>query len=91
LTPVTVDYATTAAGTATPLVDYRPVTGTLRFAPGGTPTSVRRRTFTVPIRRNTAQTGPLTVTLSLTNPVNASFASGPRDRSTAVLTIQDID
>jgi hypothetical protein len=90
-TPVTVDYATTAAGTATPLVDYRSVSGTLRFPPGGTPTSVRTRTFTIPIRRNTAQTGPLTVTLSLTNPVNASFAAGPPDRSTAVLTIQDID
>lgn len=42
--PVTVDYATTSGGSATPGEDYGPVAGTLTFAPGQT-----TQTFTVEI------------------------------------------
>src|SRR5262249_16801072 len=54
---VTVNYAT-GGGTATPRVDYTPVSGTLVFNPGETVKS-----FTVPVFVNNAATGPLTVGL----------------------------
>ena len=81
---LTVDYTTTAAGTATPGPggDYTPVSGTLTFAPGQT-----SRSFTVPIVDDDVVDGPKTVGLQLTNPTGATLGTP----STATLTITDND
>jgi hypothetical protein len=86
-TPVTVDFAT-SDGTAIDGFDYSARSGTLTFPPGGTPTSVRTRMFTVPIRPDTIAEEPETVNLTLSAPSGAALAAG---RSTATLEIVDND
>lgn len=70
--PVTVDYATIPGGTATPDVDYIPVSGSLTFAPGET-----SKTFTLDILDDYVVEGQSlpgidgmaeTVTVELSNP-----------------------
>jgi uncharacterized repeat protein (TIGR01451 family) len=78
---ITVDYAT-SDGTAIAGSDYTAVTGTLSFPP-----SVTVQTFTVPITDDLLYDPEETVTLTLSNPSNATL--GPP--STATLTIIDDD
>jgi hypothetical protein len=79
---VSVTYATVPGGTATPGVDYMPVTGTLSWADGDT----ANKTFTVPIFDD-GQAGPdKTVQLALSDPTGTAMLGTP---STAVLTIHD--
>jgi hypothetical protein len=92
-TPVTVTW-TAVPDTATAGSDYGtagsgpPPSGTLTFSPGGTPTGVRTRTFTVRILPDTLLEGPEALTLTLSNPTGAEIAAG---HGTAVLTILDDD
>lgn len=60
--PVTVDFATTAGGSATANEDYTPVTGRLTFAPGET-----TQTFTITIADDFLPEATETVNLSLSN------------------------
>ena len=82
--PVTVEWAT-AAGTATPGPgrDYTEATGTLTFMPGQT-----ARTLHVTVRDDKVKEDDETVTVTLSNPTNASIASG---KETATGTIVDDD
>jgi hypothetical protein len=86
--PVTVDYAT-SDGSAIAGSDYTAASGRLTFAPGGTPTTVRTRSFRVPLRQDRVLDGTRTVNLTLSNAVNAQLVTGPPDRSVAVLSIVD--
>jgi chitinase len=92
-TPVTVSWAT-SDGTATAGSDYgvrnstTPPSGTLTFPPGGSPMTVRTKTFTVPILQDTIVEGTETVALSLGGPVGAGLVAG---RDTATLLIVDDD
>ncbi len=65
-----------------------PPSGTLVFPPGGTPTTVRTRTFTVPILQDSLIEVTETVTLTLTLPVGATFVPGG---DVATLSITDDD
>jgi fibronectin-binding autotransporter adhesin len=76
---VTVDYAT-SDGTAISGSDYTAVTGTLTFPPG-----VTVQTFTVPITDDLAYDPAETITLTLSNPANATLGTP----NTATLTIVD--
>jgi hypothetical protein len=92
-TPVTVSWAA-SDGTATAGSDYgtpgslTPPSGALTFAPGGTPTGVRTRTFTVRVLQDTIVEGPETLTLTLSGPAGAQLAAG---RDTAEVAILDDD
>jgi Calx-beta domain len=99
-TPVTVSWAT-SNGTATAGADYGirgagtppgptpPPTGVLTFPAGGTPTTVRTRTFTVPILNDTIVEGTETVNLTLSSPSpGVQLVTG---RDTAVLSITEDD
>lgn len=77
---VTVDYRT-AAGSATPGVDYTEITGTLTFDAG-----VQVQTFEVPLLDDTAQEPNETVALFLERPLGGADL-GPR--TNAWLTILD--
>jgi hypothetical protein len=88
--PVTVGYAT-SNGTATAGLDYTLTSGTLVFPPGGTPTTVRTRTFSVPILQDTLAEGTETVNLTLSNPTPIGVAQLVPARSTALLSIIDDD
>jgi hypothetical protein len=66
---VTVGYATTP-GTATPVVDYTPVTGTLTFAAGET-----LKTVSVPVIGDTSPEANETLFLVLSNPSDNAFIS----------------
>lgn len=77
--PVSVRYAT-AGGTATPGVDYTPVSGVLTIPPGAT-----TATFVVPVAGNFRVDGTRTVGLSLSAPTGPATLGDP----TAVLTIRD--
>lgn len=90
LFPVTVDYATIAGGSATPNVDYVPVTGTLTFAPGQT-----SQTFTIDILDDyivegadldgDPSTPPAeTINLALSNP-SSPYILGLISRATVVV------
>jgi hypothetical protein len=92
--PVTVGWSTTN-GTATAGSDYgtRGVatapSGTLTFPPGGSPGTIRTRSFTVPILADTIVEGTESVNLALSGPaVGASVVAG---RDTATLLILDDD
>lgn len=78
----TVSYAT-MGGSATPGVDYSPVSGTLTFDIG-----VNLQTFTVPILDDDLAEAVETVGLVLTNPAGAANLGDP---ATAVLRIIDND
>jgi hypothetical protein len=67
---VTVDFATTAGGSATPNEDYTPVSGTLTFAPG-----VTSQTFTITIFDDFLVEPTETVNLTLSN-INSPFIIG---------------
>ncbi len=67
---VTVDYST-ADGTATAGSDYVAASGTLTFAPGDL-----MQTISVPVSGDDASEQDETLTVSLSNPVNASIDSG---------------
>jgi hypothetical protein len=92
-TPVTVTW-TASPGTALAGDDFgtrgsaTPPTGTITFAAGGSPTTVRTRTFSVPVLNDTIVEGTETVNLALGAPVGAQLVAG---RSTAVLSILDND
>lgn len=77
---VSVDY-TTSPGTATPGLDYTPVSGTLIFTGGST-----SKTINVPIIGDFFQEGNETFVLSLSNPQNAPLLT-----SQATGTIVDDD
>ena len=78
----TVDYATVLGGSATPNVDYTPVTGTLTF-----PAGQNRATFTIPIIDDDILDGDETVLIRLSNPSNGTqLTAGLAD---ATLTILD--
>ena len=79
---VTVDYATTGAGTAVPGSDFMSVSGTLSFASGQT-----SRTFTVPLLDDDVVDGPKTIGLALTNALGA-WIGAP---NLATLTVTDND
>jgi hypothetical protein len=93
--PVIVNWAS-SNGTATAGSDYgirnslTPPSGALTFAVGGTPTTVRTRTFTIPILNDTIIEGPETVNLALSLPLGA-VAQLVTGRDTAVLTINEDD
>ena len=77
---VQVDYAT-SDGTATQGADYSPASGTLIFTPGQTSAS-----FSVSILSDTDDEADETVTITLSNPVNATIG-----QAVATLTITDDD
>jgi hypothetical protein len=77
---VTVDYATTSGGTASPNVDYTYTSGTLSFSPNQT-----IRSFTVPVLYDHKADGMETVNLALSNAYGATLGSN----STAVLDLLD--
>ena len=77
---VTVDYAT-SDGTATADVDYTPANGTLTIPAGST-----TATFTVGVLSDALDEANETVTLTLSNPTNATISD-----ATATLTITDDD
>lgn len=78
--PVTVDYATTDAGTAEIGTDYEEISGTLTFDPG-----VTTQTFTVTILDDLVDEDNETVSLELSNAIGAILGIP----STANLTIVD--
>ncbi len=80
---VSVSYAT-GGGTATPGVDFTPVSGTLTWAGGDT----SEKTFEVPILDDTEVEGDKTVELTLTSPTGGAELGDP---SAATLTIVDND
>ena len=89
--PVTVDFLA-SDGSARQPADYKPTSGTLTFPAGGTATSLRTRTFTVPVLQNTTADGTKTINLSLSNATGgATLVTAPVNRSTAVLSILDDD
>jgi hypothetical protein len=63
---VTVAYATTGLGSATPGLDYTPVSGTLTFAPG-----VTQQSITVPALGDIVLETNETFLLTISNPLNA--------------------
>ena len=96
--PVTVTWATSDV-TATAGSDYGtpatlanptppPPSGTLTFPPGGTPLSVRTKTFPVRILQDQMLEATETVGLTLSSPIGASLVTG---RETATLSIVDDD
>ena len=76
----TVDFYTTTNGTAIPVTDYTPVSGTVTFNPGDSD-----KTFQIPINNNGLAEGNQTVGLALTNAVNTLLVAP----SNATLTIID--
>lgn len=78
-TAVSVDYATTD-GTATAGADYTTAGGTLNFAPWET-----SKTITVPVLDDAIADGSETLTVTLSNAMNATVGS----IGTATVTIQD--
>lgn len=78
---ITVEYAT-SDGTASAGSDYLTATGTLTFAPGST-----EMTFTVPMVDDMLDEPDETVTVTLSNPVNALLVGA----SVSTLTIVDND
>jgi hypothetical protein len=94
LTPVTVNYST-ADDTATAGTDYVtplcvPAPCRLIFPPGGTPTSVRTRTFAVRILNDLIVEGTKRVNLTLSVPPGGA-AQLPTGRDMAVLSITEDD
>ena len=79
---VTVDFATTAGGTA-PVSDFTATNGTLTFAPG-----VTHLSFNVPVRDKLLVDGDRTVALALANPTGGGALGA---RAAAVLVVQDND
>ncbi len=68
---VTVNYATAAAGTATAGTDFTSASGTVTFAPGET-----SKTVTVTVTGDTTVESDETFTVVLSNPTNATIATG---------------
>ena len=79
--PISVNYATGTTGTATPGVDFTPVSGTLSFAPGVTSLPV-----TVAVIGDTINEANETIHVDLTTPVNATIAD-----SRGIITIVEND
>jgi hypothetical protein len=88
--PVAVNYAT-GNGTAAAGLDYVATAGALVFPPGGSATTVRTQSFTVPILPDTLAEGLETVDLTLSNPIPGGVAQLVAARSTALLSIVDDD
>jgi Calx-beta domain/Beta-propeller repeat len=92
-TPVTVTWTATP-GTALAGSDFGtrgsavPPTGLLTFSPGGSPTTVRTRTFRVPILQDPLIEGTESLSLTLSGAVGAPLVAG---RDTATLSIVDDD
>jgi hypothetical protein len=88
-TPVTVNWST-SNGSAQAGSDYgirdspTPPSGTLTFAPGGTATTVRTRTFTVPILQDKVVEVTESVSLALSGPTGAQLVVG-RDSATLLI------
>ena len=89
-TTITVNYAT-SSGTATAGLDFTSGSNTLIFPPGGTPTGIRTKTFTVPILQDTLAEGLETLTLTLGAPTPLGVAQLVTARATAILSIDDDD
>jgi hypothetical protein len=93
-TPVTVTWST-SDGTALAGSDYgirdslTPPSGTLTFAPGGTATTVRTRTFTVPILQDKVVEVTESVNLALSGPTGAQLVVG-RDSATLLILDEDM-
>jgi CSLREA domain-containing protein len=81
---VSVQYATSAGGTATANDDYTPVSGTLSWGDGDS----ANKTFTVPITDDTAFENNETVNLSLSSPGGGASLG---NQSNVPLTISDND
>jgi uncharacterized delta-60 repeat protein/uncharacterized repeat protein (TIGR01451 family) len=79
---VTIDYRV-GGGTATPVLDFIAIDGTLTFAPGQT-----SNTFSIFIWDDMLVEGPETVNLALVNPTGGAVVG---TQGTAVLVIQDND
>ncbi|MDD5757839.1 MAG: Calx-beta domain-containing protein [Desulfobulbaceae bacterium] len=79
---VSVHYATTAGGTATPVTDYLPVDDILTWAAG----DMTAKTFTITINDNLNFTGDRTINLALSNPTGDAVLGS---KNTAVLTIAE--
>jgi sugar lactone lactonase YvrE len=77
----TVNYATTGGGTATPLADYTPASGTLLFDAGET-----AKTFSVPLLDDAVYEGVETFGIELSSPSGDSLLADP---SAATVAIQD--
>ena len=94
VTPVAVSWATNGV-TAVAGSDYgvrgslTEPSGTLTFAPGGTATTVRTRTFTVPILSDTILEDTKTLTVMLTGTTGGLIVSG-RDALTLSITDDDL-
>ncbi|AGA29910.1 Calx-beta domain-containing protein [Singulisphaera acidiphila] len=80
---VAVNYYTVLSGTATPGLDFIPVSGTLVFEQGET-----TKTFTVPVLANPYTNGDGTVTLVLRDPQGGAVLGA---LSSTTLVIHDID
>ncbi|MBD3583515.1 Calx-beta domain-containing protein [Flavobacterium selenitireducens] len=78
---VSVNYAT-SSGTATAGQDYSAVAGTLNWADG----DMTPKTISIPINADFVLDDSETITLTLSNPTNATIANG----ETAILTIKDV-
>ncbi|HVF57922.1 MAG TPA: SBBP repeat-containing protein [Pyrinomonadaceae bacterium] len=78
--PTTLDFASVGGGTATPGLDYHPVSGTLRFEIGET-----IKTFQIQILDDALEEGPETINLAIANVLGGA----PGANSSAVLTIND--
>lgn len=78
--PVSVDYATTGGGSATPDQDYTPTSGRIDFGPNET-----SKSFEVPVLADQINEPDETVNLELSNESGALLI----EPSTAVLTIHD--
>jgi hypothetical protein len=76
--PVTATYATTP-GTATPLVDYTPVAGTVTFAAGE-----KLKTVSVPVAGDTIPEPNETVFLVLSNPSDNAFITVAQGTGTII-------
>ncbi len=77
---VSVDYTTTAAGTAAPGVNYKATAGTLSWADGES----ADKTITVPLLDRPGEMGNLTVWLQLGKPTGGAILSHPQS---AMLTL----
>lgn len=77
---ITVDYATNG-GSAYPIDDYTPISGTLVFTPG-----VTLQTFDVTVKEDDASEGEETIRVELSNPHNTVIGAN----NPAILTITEL-
>ena len=76
---VSASYST-VQGTATPGINYTPVSGSVTFNDGQT-----NATFTVPLLANNAATGPVNLTLLLSNPTGGAALINPTNATLTII------